>query len=437
MAPNKIDAVFHKVDCSQDPRWIKPGALDRWGQQQQHHKEHLRENPDQLCPPTPEPTPPASCSPDITEDQRLALVFYRKLVGRLFARDTLLVDPTTDEFLTTDLSLRISTRQLEKLLDESTTARELNLIVSAVLEQSSKARQKMIFLENQCERLYDFLMTLFESRILYNLLPVVLLIAGCFIVRFISRITRMNSFLVFFLIILSITVCNKWKECNENLARQSLQGMEMATKKSWMNVFGIASRNDGTPSLAICDPLQVLVESMVSIQTVYFKSIFKELWNQYTESTEGLWWHDKIFVGIFILGFVYIFITTILPVGVRSGFEMFGSMVTSTMHSSGPAAAAAGNGPVNNNVPPLPTLNLNIQISDGGARSIALAEMLRQENQRIEIVSEEVAAPVQAITDTTTSMVEANSLETTTTAPKPKLEEVASKVNAEKQNDEK
>uniref|UniRef100_A0A8W7PM48 Chloride channel CLIC-like protein 1 n=1 Tax=Anopheles coluzzii TaxID=1518534 RepID=A0A8W7PM48_ANOCL len=286
------------VDCRHDPKWIKTGALDRWGQQQQQ-KERSRENhPNDAsceaeptvcdCLPVVESASSIPCSPDISEDQRMALVYYRKLVQTLFARNT--PEPPTKNVHTIDLSLRISTREQAKLLDESTSARELNWIVSAVLQQSDKARQLSLIREQQCERLYDFLMQLFESKIVDGLLlPAFLLIAGCYAIRVIARITRLKHFPVFLLLILSITVCKKWKECNENLARQSLEGMETTPPSRWTSIFGMfRSRKDGAGPLPICDPLQVLVESTVWIQAVYFKSLIREYINTYTEITNDV-----------------------------------------------------------------------------------------------------------------------------------------------------
>uniref|UniRef100_A0A182V4U2 Chloride channel CLIC-like protein 1 n=1 Tax=Anopheles merus TaxID=30066 RepID=A0A182V4U2_ANOME len=425
-------ATCNSRDCKHDPKWIKPGALDRWGQQQQ--KERSRETPSSDasceaepvvcdCPPVPEPAPPLPCSSDVTEDQRLSLVFYRKLVRTLFARDTLAVDPAAEDFLTTGLAIRISTRQLEKLLDESTSARELNLMVSAILEQSENTRQSVVFRENQCERLYDFLMQLFESQFLHSLLPVLLLIAGCYTVRVIARITHLHPLIVFLLLILSITVCKKWKECNENLARKTLESMEAPPATHWTSIFGtLRSWKDGGTPLPICDPLQVLVESTVSIQAVYFKSMFSEFYGAYTEYTKDAGWFERSIIGLLMLGFAYILITALVNVGISSGFQMFGTMVTNTLRSSGPANNNDQQQQQQQQQQQLPTVNLNFHISEGAARSISVAEMLRQESQRIEVVSEEVAAPVQAIEEATTA--EANCSEATTKEATKKSEEV-------------
>jgi len=48
---------------------------------------------------------------------------------------------------------------------------------------------------------------------------------------------------------------------------------------------------------------------------------------------------------------------------------------------------------------------LNFNIRDGPARSVTVSEMLPQEGQRIEIVSEQVAAPVQPLEATKPSNV--------------------------------
>ena len=117
------------VDCRHDPKWIKTGALDRWGQQQQQQqKECSRENPSNDasceteptvcdCPPVVESASSIPCSPDISEDQRMALVYYRKLVQTLFAHNT--PEPPTKNVHTIDLSLRISAREQAKLLGKN------------------------------------------------------------------------------------------------------------------------------------------------------------------------------------------------------------------------------------------------------------------------------------------------------------------------------
>uniref|UniRef100_A0A2C9GQM8 Uncharacterized protein n=2 Tax=Anopheles arabiensis TaxID=7173 RepID=A0A2C9GQM8_ANOAR len=422
-------AVCRTVDCKHDPKWIKPGALDRWRQQQQQ-KERSRENhPNDAsceaeptvcdCLPVVESASSIPCSPDISEDQRMALVYYRKLVQTLFGRNT--PEPPTKNVHTIDLSLRISAREQAKLLDESTSARELNWIVSAILEQSDNTRQWVAFRENQCERLYGFLMQLFESQFLQYILPVLLMIAGCYALRVIARITHLHPFIVFLLLSLSITVCKKWKECNENLARKTLESMEAPPTTRWTSIFGtLRSRQDGATPLLICDPLQVLVQSTVSIQADFFKSMFSEFYGAYTEYTKDAGWLERSMIGLLMLGFAYILITALVNVGISSGFQMFGTIVTSTLRSSGPAN---NNGQQQQQQQQLPTVNLNFHISDGAARSISVAEMLRQESQqRIEVVSEEVAAPVQAIEEATT--VEAYSSEATTKEATKKSEEV-------------
>ncbi|EGK97535.1 AGAP013091-PA [Anopheles gambiae str. PEST] len=402
------------VDCRHDPKWIKTGALDRWGQQQQQ-KERSRENhPNDAsceaeptvcdCLPVVESASSIPCSPDISEDQRMALVYYRKLVQTLFARNT--PEPPTKNVHTIDLSLRISAREQAKLLDESTSARELNWIVSAVLQQSDEARRLSLIREQQCERLYDFLMQLFESKIVDGLLlPAFLLIAGCYAIRVIARITRLKHFTVFLLLILSITVCKKWKECNENLARQSLEAMETPPPSRWTSIFGMfRSRKDGAGALPICDPLQVLVESTVWIQAVYFKSLIREYINTYTEITNDVVWWQALLIGLLMLGFTYIIITTLVPISIRSGFEMFGTVVSNRFRSSRPLDNN-GQQQQQQQQQSLPTVNLNFNIRDGPARSVTVSEMLPQEGQRIEIVSEQVAAPVQPLEATKPSNV--------------------------------
>uniref|UniRef100_A0A182R4U7 Chloride channel CLIC-like protein 1 n=1 Tax=Anopheles funestus TaxID=62324 RepID=A0A182R4U7_ANOFN len=388
----------------QDSRWIKPGALDRWGQQQRLHGKpydgsgEAQTEPLQCdCPPPPEPTPPTPCSDDIIEDQRLALVFYRKLIKTLVARETIRADPAAPDYYNVDWSLNISARQLDKLLDDTSSAREVNLIVSALLEKSTNTRQNLIFRENQCERLYNFLMQCFESKILHNLLPIILLIAVCYTVRIISRFTRINSFIVFLLLILSITVCGKWKECNENLAKNALRNME-SPPSFWKSLLGFGAQNTDD-LLPVCDPLQVIIESTVHLQATYFKSMFKEFLSAYEESTKNAWFYEKILIGALLTGLAYILITSVLTVGVRGGFELFGNMVTVGMRSSSNTPplgdGSANNVPQQQQSQPLPTVNLNFHIGDSIAKTVPLNEILQQENQRIEVVSEEVTATIE------------------------------------------
>uniref|UniRef100_A0A182VWJ6 Uncharacterized protein n=1 Tax=Anopheles minimus TaxID=112268 RepID=A0A182VWJ6_9DIPT len=397
-----LPSTFGEIH-GQDARWIKPGALDRWGQQQRLSGKHndgsceAHTEPLQCdCPAPPEPTPPTPCSADIIEDQRLALVFYRKLIKTLFSRDTLRADPAVQDYYNVDLSLAISSRQLDKLLDDTSSAREVNLIVATILERSTNTRRNVIFRENQCERLYAFLTRCIESKIVHNLLPLILLVAICYVVRIISRLTRIHSFIVFQLLILSITVSNHWKECNENLALQSLKRME-TTPSFWKTLFGVGFAHEGDNPLPICDPLQVIVESTVKIQAVYFKSIFKELLDTFNESTKNAGYIQSIIIGMLMLGFTYILITTLLSVGVRSGFELFGNLLTAGMQSSR-STRATGAEAVNNTQPvQLPAVNLNFHIGDSIAKTVPLSEILQQENQRIEVVQE---AETIAIEDT-------------------------------------
>uniref|UniRef100_A0A182S8U7 Chloride channel CLIC-like protein 1 n=1 Tax=Anopheles maculatus TaxID=74869 RepID=A0A182S8U7_9DIPT len=412
-----------------DSKWIKPGALDRWGQQQQQ-QQRLRTQPTDGscdvqtelvqcdCPPPPPEPEPIPCSVDISEDQRLALIFYRKLIKTLFARDTLEVDAAGEEdYHTADLQLKISTRQLDKLLDDSCTAREINLIVSAVLEKSANARRSSLRRENQCERLYNFLMQCFESNILHNLLPVVLLIAICYLVRIIARIVRMNSFIVLLLLIFSINFCNKWKECNEELAKKSLQNLEEKLPRSTMmsHVFGIGSRTEDSV-LPVCDPLHVLLQSTASLQAVYFKSILKELLDAFKESTQNAGWFQTFTIGLLMLGFSYVVLSSLLTVGISSGFKMVGTVISTGLTSSG-NRQAIDNTTQQQQQQQLPAVNLNIHIGDGISRTVQLNELLRQDSQRIEVVSEEPTA-VQAIGESpeekdTTKVVDVPAVTTT------------------------
>uniref|UniRef100_A0A182YAE4 Uncharacterized protein n=1 Tax=Anopheles stephensi TaxID=30069 RepID=A0A182YAE4_ANOST len=424
----------------QEASWIKPGALDRWGQLQGRHRTEpsAGSGGDALqcdCPPPPEPTP---ASANAGEDERLALVFYRKLIKTLFARDTLTVDGADQQdYYTTEWHLKISNRQLEKLLDDSCSAREINLIVSAVLGTSSSARRSSIFPENQCERLYNFLMQLFGSKILHNLLPVVLLIAACFLVRIIARITRLNSLLVVVLLAFSINFCSKWKECNENLAMQSLQNLEKPpTSTVWTFVSG--TRPDGGDPLLVCDPLHVFLQSTASIQAVYFRSVFKELLDTFNETTRGAGWFQTAVTGLLMLGFCYMVLSSLMTVGLSSGFQMVGSVISAGIQSSR-TRLAAGNEPVANNAQQqqqLPAVNLNFHIGDGLARSVSFRELVRQESQRIETVSNEPTA-VQAIEEENgDEVVEALASTTTTAATADKVEELNGKTVAAIQTNE-
>uniref|UniRef100_A0A182N5W3 Chloride channel CLIC-like protein 1 n=1 Tax=Anopheles dirus TaxID=7168 RepID=A0A182N5W3_9DIPT len=418
-----------------DSKWIKPGALDRWGQQQR-----LQEKTNDAaaceaaapapceCPP-PEPVP---CTTDITEDQRLALVFYRKLITTLFARDQLQKDPEDDDNYTTDLLLKLTSRQLNTLLDEQSAVREINWVVSQILIEPANFRRKSIARENQCERLYDMLMQLLEATTLHALMPVVLLLATFYITRLIGRFTRMHPFVVFLLLLVSITVCKNWQECNEKLANKALQGLMEASPPStisrlWSFVAPGKTHSDGMP-LPICDPLQVLIESTVSLKGMYFKATFREFIDAYKESTKDAGYFETIVIGLLLLGVAYVLLTTFLTVGIQSGFRTVGTIVAAKLRSP-ENTAAIGDAPAQQQQQQQqPSINLNIHIGENSASKVPLVELLRLESQRIEVVSEDLPTGVQAID------IKSSNEEMTTTdakvskAPPEKVEEVGSEV---------
>uniref|UniRef100_A0A2M4DG92 Chloride channel CLIC-like protein 1 n=1 Tax=Anopheles darlingi TaxID=43151 RepID=A0A2M4DG92_ANODA len=380
-----------------DPKWIKPGALDRWTQKQQ-----MREQTDNACdsvPPLECPKCPpveansAECKPT-DEEQQLALVFYRKLVKTLFASNILQLDPS-GSYYENELTLKITPRQLNKLTADLDAPRTIDAIVSEIFEQSASLRRRILQKENRCERLYVFLQGIMESVFLQAVLPILLVIAGCCVLRVVSSFTRIHPFLLFLLLILCFTVTNKWRECNAKLQKQVLEDMHR----------GISTEAAST----MCDPLQVLVESSVTVQATYFKALFKEFLHTYNESTKGLgFWHSML-IGALLLGFAYILVSTILQVGIHSGFQVAGNIVIAGLF--GPRTnAAIENQPIdyNNqqpqiaNPPQIPALNINIQLGDAVASARqSRTELLRAESERIEeIVDEPTVEAIESGHDT-------------------------------------
>ncbi|KFB42620.1 hypothetical protein ZHAS_00010344 [Anopheles sinensis] len=411
MAPVRWSCALFVIMCLRagivadnvvDPNWLKPGALDRWAQkqrlQQQDKGSGEAEVPPTVecnCPPPSETPPPAvvknrTGAPEITEDQ-LALNFYRKLVKTMFARDALQLEPN-GAFYDSVLTLKVTKTQLDKLLKETSTPREIDAMLSEILEQSNNIRRKITLNESRCERLYSFLLEFGESRILHTIQPIVLLLLGCFLLRIISRYTRIHPFVVFLLLIFSVSVMNKWQECNENLAKKSLQSLDKQST-SWLGTLFMFG-SSGQSSTPICDPLQVLVETTVSVQAVYFNAMFKQLLNAFEEHTQNAWILQKIVIAGLLLGVFYVILTTLLQASVTSGFRMFGNVVTAGLHR--PRHTAIGDNDAANGAPQqLPAINLNIQIRDVDVGGRLRREIVRTESQRIEIVSEEDASPPQ------------------------------------------
>uniref|UniRef100_A0A182IZL0 Uncharacterized protein n=1 Tax=Anopheles atroparvus TaxID=41427 RepID=A0A182IZL0_ANOAO len=303
-----------------DPSWLKPGALDRWQQRQRSLKQ-----PDGSCEAQRQPTVECNCPPqavkfndDITEDQKLAPTVYRKLVKTLFERDALQLDPS-GAFYNSVLSLKVSSRQLDKLLDEVVSIREIDTTLAEILEH--------------------------------------------------------------------ITVLNKWKACNENLREQSLRSHRWSPTES--------------TTLPICDPMEVLLEATVSMQAVYFNAMFKQFLNAFREHTKEMGYFQSLLIGLLLLGFAYVLLTTMLQVGIASGFRTFGTVVTAGLQFPRHAALAQNGDGVN--APP-PTVNLNIQIGDAIAGAPPRTGLYRLESQRVEIVPEE--QPIPAIAEKAVPMIE-------------------------------
>uniref|UniRef100_A0A182FPX9 Uncharacterized protein n=2 Tax=Anopheles albimanus TaxID=7167 RepID=A0A182FPX9_ANOAL len=146
----------------------------------------------------------------------------------------------------------------------------------------------------------------------------------------------------------------------------------------------------------MCDPLQVLVESSVTVQVTYFKALFKEFLVTYNESTQDLGYWNRIIIGLLLLGFAYILVSTILQVGIHAGFQVAGNIVIAGLF--GPRTnAAIANEPASNNQQPqianasqIPALNFNIHLGDTvTSLRQSRAELLRLESQRIEEIEDE------------------------------------------------
>ncbi|XP_050101444.1 uncharacterized protein LOC126581671 [Anopheles aquasalis] len=379
-------SVENEADKVINPKWIKPGALDRWTQKQQT-REQTDSVPTLECPKCPPDATTATACNTADEEQQLALVFYRKLVKTLFASDILQLHPS-GSYYESELTVKVTSRQMKKLTEDLDSPRAIDAIVSEIFEQSANIRRQILRKEDRCERLYVFLLGIIESAFLQSILPILLVITGCLALRVISHFTRIHPFVLFLLLVLCFTVVGKWRECNAKLQKKTLEDMRM----------GIDT--EGAPTM--CDPLQVLVESSVTVQITYFKALFKEFLHTYNESTQGLGYWNRILIGVLLLGFAYILVSTILQVGINAGFQVAGNIMIAGLFGPRTNAAIANEPPSNNqqpqngNAPQIPALNFNIHLGDTVASlRQSRAELLRLESQRIEEILDEPT--VQAI----------------------------------------
>ncbi|XP_058062252.1 uncharacterized protein LOC131212411 [Anopheles bellator] len=421
-----LASVFLNINCASDrvvnPKWIKPGALDRWEQEQQQKQRQQTEEscearlPIQCdCPALPEPAA-TSDKTDADKEQELAVVLNRKIVNALFDSDGLRLDESGD-FYQSELTLTITHRQLEKLKKSDASVKSIDSILSEIFEQSSNKRRKILWREKNCERLHFFLLNIAESVFLQTVLPILLLLSACYLVRLIARFTHIQPIVVFFLLIICSTICRKWVACNDNLAKKTLQHLGKDPRETSSSLWGRFTSVFGSSSGQICDPVQVLVESMVSLQAGYLKASFKELVDTFKESTEGAGYIETIVIGFLLLGFAYILITTCLDVGIRSSFLMVGNVVSRGIRGSTTTGAHAGD----QNPPQLPAMNFNIHINDTAARVVpAITEVVRTDTQRIELVTEAITeAAIKPVEDGSGDADEANTAKAIESHPTP------------------
>ncbi|XP_052870130.1 uncharacterized protein LOC128275610 [Anopheles cruzii] len=418
-------SVFLNINCASDrvidPKWIKPGALDRWEQEQRQKQRQQTEESCEArlpiecdCPTLPEPAP-TSDKTNANKEQELAVVLNRKIVNALFDNDGLRLDESGD-FYQSELTLTITHRQLEKLNNGDASVKSIDSILSEIFEQSSKKRRKILWREKNCERLHVFVVTFAESVFLQTVLPILLLLGACYLVRVIARFTHIHPIVVFFLLIICSTICRKWVECNDNLAKKTLKQLGNDPRTTSSNLWGSFTSLFGTSSGQICDPVQVLVESMVSLQASYLKASFKELLDTFKESTDGAGFIQTIVIGLLLLGFAYILLTTCLDVGIRSGFLMVGNVVTRGIRGSTTTGFISDAG--NQNPPQLPAMNFNIHINDTAARVVpVITEVVRTDTQRIELVTEPSA--IEPVEDGSGDANEANTAKAIEANPTP------------------
>ncbi|XP_062563608.1 uncharacterized protein LOC134226681 [Armigeres subalbatus] len=392
---------FASLDGNDDsdiinPNWVKPGWKD-------HHKpkppkEPIRE--ECKCPVVAECPKDAQPVKATGQEDRNALVFYRKFVRRVFDEDKLIADPEDDSLKLRNIQFKISQSQINKL-QEARTAKEIDAVVTEIVEQSEGS----VYYE-MAEKICWSILSLYNKAvqntiILYLVSPVIVIL----LMLSVAKVFHIRLWILIPLLAILITYVITYRDCNNRLELESLAKLmgigydaDTCRQHTTSNFLGWIFQKDTKAECMehlrqtyrlkrdFCDPSEVFIEMVAKLQLTYFETIVHKLLSIFKTSTSSSGFVESIFICIFILLMVYL----ILTVGIKYGLYASGNFMATVITSDRKA-------PVMNPIdaveqqPSLPQAPITININ---------VTKPKRDNSRIEPISnriEEISDSVEPL----------------------------------------
>ncbi|XP_058839440.1 uncharacterized protein LOC131694923 [Topomyia yanbarensis] len=359
--PTKAEAIDDEFI---NPNWIKPDPWSRYDREQLQKQVNRREecqcppvpkcDPNDICPHAPVPVQTIN-PPD--DDNRLAIVFYKKFVTWLID-DRQLVQDDGSEYLLRNIQFKVSSKQV-KDLKRAKTARDIDGIVSGIVEQS-EGSMYLPSVESFCWSITTFLSTIGQNvYLMYFLIPTICLPAVYFLVKILSRVMHVHPLIVVILLFITVSFAITLDECNQKLEMESLAKlMQRGTSNpcemqhnadrglyGWMeNLFGESSeakcikhlRETLGASRKTCDPSHVFLEMVAKLQLRYFETFVQKMIDIFKASTASSGIVESVLITVFFILIIYILVTNGLKYGIYGAFNFLGVFLTTPRGNSPP-----------------------------------------------------------------------------------------------------
>ncbi|XP_058452242.1 uncharacterized protein LOC131430944 [Malaya genurostris] len=404
-----VNAQANNDDEFINPNWIKP---DPWSRHDREMRKKQTARAEECqCPPVPQCDPIEKSllttakvetidKPD--DNNRLAMVFYKKFVTRLFDDSQLMPDDAS-AYLLRNVQFKVTRKQVQDL-KQATTARDIDGIVAAIVEQSKGSGYRPV-MESFCWNISLFFSRLSENvYLLYFLLPTVCLPAAYILVKILSRIMHIHPAIIVFLLFTTISFFITFDECNRKLELESLaklmhhdttnpcdtQHKANRGVTDWLTgLFGQSDeakcmehlRKTLGASRKICDPSQVFMVMVAKIQLSYFETFFVKIIEIFKTSTASSGFVESFLIKILLILLVYVLVKTVLKYGISGSFNFLGNMLTGS-HSNGavPQNALPGGQTTQQAIPGAMPASFNFKINiDHGRKKITRPDINRIE----------------------------------------------------------
>lgn len=390
-----------------NPNWVKPGNRHRVIAQDPNPTAQC------ICPDVPEcPTESVNEHAAVeAENSRLALVFFRKFLVRLFDDRQLVMDENKT-FKLRNVQLRITEHQLKRI-KEAGTARELDDVVTRVVEQSKDSIYQSMA-ENLCWDLVAWYGTATSSSIFrYVIVPTIVII----LVLIFGKILGISLWVFIPALFFIITYVLTYRDCNNRIELESLtkfmntdgsnpcansgrSGWWFTRKYNEAECIQHLMEKHGLKR-SFCDPSEVLVEMIAKLHLQYFETFVMRMVSIFKLSTASSGIIETFAICVFILFLLYILMTHAIKYGLFACGRFLSDVVT---RPSNRDQAANLENDQQQLIPPRSTapVNVNIRIS----RSRRTNSRTEAITNRIEDIAEGGGEPNVAASPTQASVEE-------------------------------